>query len=153
MSMHTRVGVSVRETMMQRMGMIGLAALVLVTSGCGQSAPSDDALNDFVPPTLAKRDEVRQLLEKRFDERDADGDGRLSKLELGNTRADRIARADTDQDGAISKSEFVARGLERFDEADANKDGMVTNKEQAAARAAQGAKATPATPAATSATQ
>jgi hypothetical protein len=74
-------------------------------------------------------------------------------LELGNTRADRIARADTDQDGAISKSEFVARGLERFDEADANKDGMVTNKEQAAARAAQGAKATPATPAATPATQ
>lgn len=128
---------------MQRIGMIGLAALVLATSGCGQSAPSDDALADFVPPTLAKRDEVRQLLEKRFDERDADGDGRLNKLELGNTRADRIARADTDQDGAISRTEFVARGLERFDEADANKDGMVTNKEQAAARAARGQRQRP----------
>lgn len=127
---------------MRRGTICGLMAVMLATAGCGPSGASDDALADFVPPTLAKRDEVRQLLEKRFEERDADGDGRLSKLELGNTRADRIARADTDQDGAISRSEFVARGLERFDQADANHDGMVTNKEQAAAREAQAAKAT-----------
>ncbi|WP_242139832.1 calcium-binding protein [Sphingomonas sp. TREG-RG-20F-R18-01] len=129
---------------MQHMGVLGLAALLLATAACQQPTASDDALADFEPPTLAKRDEVRQLLEKRFAERDVDGDGRLTKMELGNARADRIARADTDQDGAISRSEFVARGLARFDRADANHDGMVTNKEQDAARAADGATATPA---------
>ena len=143
---------------MQRTGFAGLGALllatmVLATTGCGQPTPSDDALADFVPPTLAKRDEVRQLLEKRFDQRDVDGNGRLTAVELGNTRADRIAAADTDRDGAISRNEFVARGLARFDRADTNHDGMVTNTEHDAARATEKATATPSdtpTPAATS---
>lgn len=129
---------------MQRMVLVSLAALVLATSGCGRPTPSDDALADFVPPTLVKRDEVRQWLEKRFDDRDVDGDRRLTRVELGNTRADRIAGADTDQDGAISRDEFVAHGLARFDRTDTNHDGMVTNKEQEAARAAAAATPTPA---------
>lgn len=124
---------------MQRISIITLAAVLLATSACGQPKPSDDALADFVPPTLAKRDEVRQFLEKRFDERDVNGDGRLSRAELGSARADRIADADTDHDGSIDRAEFVARGLARFDRADTNHDGMVTNKEQAAARASRAA--------------
>ena len=128
---------------MQRMLMISLATLLLTTTACNPSAPSDDALADFVPPTLVKRDEVRAWLEKRFADRDVDGDRRLTRVELGNTRADRIAGADVDQDGAISHDEFIAHGLARFDKTDANKDKMVTNKEQDAARAAAAATPTP----------
>lgn len=128
---------------MQRMVMISLATLVLSMTACSPSTPSDDALADFVPPTLVKREEVRAWLEKRFADRDVDGDRRLTRVELGSTRADRIAGADVDQDGAISHDEFIAHGLARFDKTDANKDKMVTNKEQAAARAAAAATPTP----------
>jgi len=84
------------------------------------------------------RDEAPPRMLERFDEIDADGDGKLTDSELaaawkkrgprqgpgGKHEANR-ARLDADGDGVVSAEEFSQRALGWFERADANGDGTV----------------------------
>jgi hypothetical protein len=52
----------------------------------------------------------RSALEAAFKQADKDGDGKLSKAEVGAVKGwpEKLAKADTDKDGMISMSEFMA---------------------------------------------
>jgi hypothetical protein len=46
---------------------------------------------------------------KRFQKADTNGDGFLTKAEVGDKRWERLAKADTNKDAKISKAEFDAK--------------------------------------------
>lgn len=154
---------------MNRKTMIALAVLTALSAGTAfaaaqtQPAPAKDgaAAQDSAPAArLAKsrldangdgyidRTEAAksQRLAEKFDQLDADKDGRLGPSEFkregrrgwdgkGGDRRFALARGhgpgfgklDTDGDGRISRTEAAAqpRFAERFDRMDANKDGFV----------------------------
>lgn len=74
---------------------------------------------------------------QRFDQLDADGDGKLTTEEMRGSLQDRLQAVDTDQDGYIDRSEAEA-GLPRvarfFDRLDANSDGKLSTEEMQQAR-------------------
>lgn len=80
------------------------------------------------------RAEMRQEIEARFKEMDANHDGVLTENELGENGARMMARIDTNHDGKVTLDEMVTSGLARFDRMDANHDGTVTAEERAAFR-------------------
>ena len=84
--------------------------------------------------------EFQARSEERFARLDDDGDGLLTREELGGRgrdggrRGPRFAEADTDGDGAISFSELQAVRPEvteeRFARMDRNGDGLITEEER-----------------------
>ncbi|MGE0667001.1 MAG: EF-hand domain-containing protein [Sphingomonadales bacterium] len=69
-------------------------------------------------------------------EKDADGDGMLSKAEQGD-KAGKMADADTDKDGSISAAEYTAKKEAWFKKADSDGDGAISQAEYDAAKAAK----------------
>ena len=80
----------------------------------------------------------------KFEQLDANGDGKLSREELKAAREARFALSDTNSDGKISKEEAVAKAGERastrFDKMlkrlDTDKDGALTQAEMQAGKRA-----------------
>jgi hypothetical protein len=71
-----------------------------------------------------------------FDKIDGNGDGSLSREELGaaaRRQAGRINQMDTNNDGKISRDEWKGPP-KRFDRLDADGDGMITKEEIRGAR-------------------
>ena len=85
------------------------------------------------------REEVTERALARFDRFDTNGDGQITEAEREQARAQRRANRpnpDANGDGLITREELGAMAFERFDRADANGDGVVTREERRAARAA-----------------
>lgn len=69
---------------------------------------------------------------KRFDELDANGDGKLTAEETRKSAQDRLRAADANQDGFIDRAEAEAslpRVAKAFDRLDANADGKLSVEE------------------------
>lgn len=69
---------------------------------------------------------------KRFDELDANGDGKLTAEETRKSAQDRLRAADTNQDGFIDRAEAEAslpRVAKAFDRLDGNADGKLSAEE------------------------
>jgi Ca2+-binding EF-hand superfamily protein len=74
---------------------------------------------------------------QRFPSLDADGDGRITRTELGAVHPEKtaasldetFARFDTDRDGGITRTEWDAAETRRFERIDADHDGFVTRDE------------------------
>jgi Ca2+-binding EF-hand superfamily protein len=87
--------------------------------------------------------EVENALKKRFNEADANHDGKLSPAEIqawreaqrAKRREAAFKRLDTNGDGGLSQSELDARVLAHFDRLDTNHDGVVSKEEMQAAHA------------------
>ncbi len=146
---------------MSRKSLIALAVLTALSAGtafaAAQSQPASDPAKP-APAAKAKLDangdgyvdraEAAQFprLAQKFDQLDADKDGRLGPTELkrpgrgghegkgGDRRfaaagkpGPHLNRLDTDGDGRISRAEAAAhpRFAERFDQMDVNKDGFI----------------------------
>jgi len=73
---------------------------------------------------------------KAFDRIDKNGDGSLTREELGSAARDhagRLNQMDTNNDGKISRDEWKGNP-KRFDRLDANGDGVITKEEIRGAR-------------------
>lgn len=71
-----------------------------------------------------------------FDKIDNNGDGSLTREELGDAarrQAGRLNEMDTNNDGKISRDEWKG-APNRFDRLDANGDGVITKEERRSAR-------------------
>ncbi|MBC7160593.1 MAG: hypothetical protein H5U26_00595 [Immundisolibacter sp.] len=69
---------------------------------------------------------------KRFDELDANGDGKLTAEETRKSAQDRLRAADANQDGFIDRAEAEAslpRVAKAFDRLDGNADGKLSVEE------------------------
>jgi Ca2+-binding EF-hand superfamily protein len=124
------------------------SAFALITAAaCGAVMAADGALS------RAEAEQRAPRLARHFDAIDADGDGRITVLEIrawrkgrrdraaGRSRFDDIfRRADADGDGALSRDE-AAKSLPRiarkFDRIDADRDGRLTLEEMHAWLAAR----------------
>ena len=107
----------------------------LVVSGAALAQTPMDTDGDGVVSFT----EFQARSEERFARLDADGDGLLTREELGRRGRDGrrglgLAEADTDGDGAISFSELQAARPEvteeRFARMDRNGDGVITEEER-----------------------
>ena len=101
------------------------------------------------------RAEALARADQRFDQLDANKDGKLTPDELAAGRAPRgdappppagatpgrfgqrmFARMDTNNDGVVDRAEYRANAAQRFDRIDTNKDGKIDAGERKAAREA-----------------
>ncbi|MBK9974381.1 MAG: EF-hand domain-containing protein [Planctomycetes bacterium] len=69
--------------------------------------PERPARPDRVRPGTEAAKVDKAVLEEEFKTLDRDDDGKLTKDELGTSRADMLDKNDTDKDGTISKDEWV----------------------------------------------
>ncbi|MDB5681880.1 MAG: hypothetical protein JWO16_1685 [Sphingomonas bacterium] len=139
---------------------LATAGFAAVATGplAAQTAPPDN------PDRTQTRDEALAQADRRFDQMDANKDGKLDSTEMTARRqppmasgaipppppADgaapppparggrMMARLDTNGDGMIDRNEFRAQAERRFDRIDANKDGKIDPAERQAARDAMG---------------
>lgn len=74
-------------------------------------------------------DEALAAAKARFDKRDKNKDGVLTKDELGERGQRLFAKADTNNDGKITAAERDAAVRAMFAAKDANKDGVLTKDE------------------------
>ncbi len=112
---------------------VGLSAAVLATAVPGVSQA------DTGPGGMGAA-----LLLDRFDQVDADKDGKVTKAEVEAFRAARFAAADTDKNGSLSPEELAAfqeqemaarkaaRATRMLERLDANSDGQLSAEEFAA---------------------
>jgi Ca2+-binding EF-hand superfamily protein len=115
------------------------SAFLLVTAASCGAAAADGALS------RAEAEQRSPRLARHFDAIDANGDGRITALEIrawrkGRRGADRgrgrfdelFRRADADGDGALSRDEAaksLPRVARKFDRIDADGDGRLTLEE------------------------
>ena len=104
-------------------------------------------------PVLADRGEGRGpgMILQRFDEIDADKDGKLTEAEIQAWRAAQFAAADADKNGSLSAEELTAmqvaraqarmadRATRMIGQHDANGDGQLSAEELAQAGSGMGA--------------
>ena len=83
---------------------------------------------------VTSKDEMVSAAATRFDQMDADKDGKLSEAERGGPGGRMMARADADGDGFVTKAELTAAAGTRFDRIDANYDGKIDATEKEATR-------------------
>jgi len=83
---------------------------------------------------VTTRDEMIGAAATRFDQMDADTDGKLSETERSGPGGRIMARADADGDGSVTKAELTNAAGTRFDRIDANHDGKIDAAEKEAAR-------------------
>lgn len=75
-----------------------------------------------------------------FERADLDGDGRITRAEMGSMRDERFRRIDADGDGLLTVAELTAKGHEKagrraermLERADENGDGAISSAEFAA---------------------
>jgi hypothetical protein len=143
-------------------------AAILATAGfvavAGGPLAARPAPQDNLDRTETRAEALAQA-DRRFDQMDANKDGKLDSAEMTVrrqppmapgamppppppadgaappplSRGDRMmARIDTNGDGMIDRNEFRAQAERRFDRMDANKDGKIDPAERQAARDAMG---------------
>ena len=124
-------------TLLAAMGLSGLPPAAIAQEGSGVEAfRAADANGD----RLVTLDEFQAVRTGRFNSRDRNQDGFLSRDDLGGIAgrfaaggAERhLAEIDLDGDSRISRREFFHQGQLLFEAADANHDGAVSHAEIAA---------------------
>lgn len=75
----------------------------------------------------ANADEHKGDKKMSFEQRDADGNGTISKDEF--MKSHKSSKYDKDGDGKMSEAELLEKHKERFAKMDANKDGFLTEEE------------------------
>ena len=136
-------------------GFAAVAAGPLAAQAAPAPAPQDNS------ERAVTRDEALAQADRRFDQMDANKDGKLDATEMAARRQPAVAsgampppadgaapppppggrmlaRLDTNGDGVIDRNEFRAQAQRRFDRIDANKDGAIDPAERQAARDAMG---------------
>lgn len=81
-----------------------------------------------------RRGKAGRMLEQRFDQFDADGDGLVTREELAAARSERFSAMDADGDGAVTAEELVQfrmlrRAQRRIERMDQNGDGVLQETE------------------------
>lgn len=130
-----------------------LAGTAFTTAAIAQTLPPPDAAG------VETRDQAMARADERFDQLDANRDGKLTPDELrpmapppadgavppspppagGPDMAGRMfSRLDANGDGVIDRAEFRAQAARRFDRLDVNHDGTIDAAERQAARDAMG---------------
>jgi hypothetical protein len=116
------------------------AALAAVPVSAQPPAGGPPAAAAQAPEAPETRAQVQLQIEARFKEADANHDGVVTAVELGDRGPQMMERLDADHDGKLTLPELSGPMLARFDRADANHDGIVTPDEREAFRAAMRAR-------------
>ncbi len=115
--------------MLMALAAAGIAAAALTTGAFAEKGPKDGLGGPF--------------MEQRFDELDADKDGKVTEAEIQAWHAARFAAADADKNGTLSADELTAMQVARMQERmaersarmikklDANGDGQLSAEEMA----------------------
>jgi Ca2+-binding EF-hand superfamily protein len=104
--------------------LIGSVALAGGGKGHGGFGKADT--NNDGKVTLA---EALAGAKERFQKKDANKDGMLTKDEVHGRMQGMIERADTNKDGKLTVAEFEAKVRDHFTKRDANKDGALSGDE------------------------
>lgn len=130
---------------MRRVLLLGLGCLALIGLGFGLSrymAPNATAsvaqpqrassVPEDVPSPPQADERTKEM--RRFDRYDADGDGRIARMEFLASRQKAFARLDLDQNGSLSFAEYAAKATDKYLKADKDKSQSLDRAEFAATK-------------------
>lgn len=138
---------------MRRIFLLGLGCLALIGLGFALSqymAPDATAsaaqpqilgsVPDDVPSPPQADERTKEM--RRFDRYDADGDGRIARMEFLASRQKAFARLDLDHNGGLSFAEYAAKATDKYLKADKDKSQSLDRAEFAATKPVRKARPT-----------